>query len=162
MKTRKCIVCSASHSARTPKRYLTKTHYLDEQLSVIFFLTKFLHYPILPDPRQNVVSSSSSPEEILEFLLRKCGNPSQWISFCPSCHRWIKQAKKLHRELTKIEFQLKEIRTEVEGRLWKTYKVDEYQDESGEEALKSDLTRKKAIRLNIRRNIYNNCVKKGW
>jgi hypothetical protein len=40
--------------------------------------------------------------------------------------------------------------------------VDEYQDESGEEALKSDLTRKKAIRLNIRRNIYNNCVKKGW
>jgi len=71
---------------------------------------------LLPLGDNEEVTSEVTPS--LERLLTSLGNPSRWFDFCGVCTELIRKNSKLHKQLSKLQFQMKVNREKIQNRVW--------------------------------------------
>jgi len=109
---RKCVICLDLSKERTLIN--PPLGVLEDQLTVIYFLDKFLRYPL------------REQEEMESLLMSTGNNPSEWVGFCEPCLALVEQGKGLYQQAQKIQMELEELRTAVEKRV-----VDSFEKDSG-------------------------------
>ncbi|OXA54280.1 Zinc finger protein 91 [Folsomia candida] len=88
----RCVICTKRSNSMQEAS-------LDEELNVIYFLTR-------------LISLSNHFLDFEEWLV-KHGNPSSWMTFCPTCHTLVEQGRKLGRLVEKMEMELHQIKNQL-------------------------------------------------
>jgi hypothetical protein len=102
-----CVVCGSNRTDLIGDFKTNRTEECD--LSVTFFLKKFLKYQIIPD----------------EFDPSTCGSdPTKTITFCWTCLPLIQEAQSLYRIISELEEKMDILRKRVERRVVASYRND--------------------------------------
>jgi len=122
-----CLVCRrpvphppGGGGTKTQRRSsILDSQCFEDQLVVIYFCQKFFESPLLV-PFGGGDKEEVTPEVTpsLESLLTSLGNPSRWFDFCDVCTEIIRKNSKLHKQLSKLQFQMKVNREKIQDRVW--------------------------------------------